>query len=48
MIMCVFAKFCAGTLYDAAVCRNILQITQPRFTPRAPLFEKSLLLNGRF
>jgi hypothetical protein len=35
-------------LYDAVVCGNILQIRETGFTPRAPLFEKSKLLNGRF
>jgi hypothetical protein len=41
MIKCILAKFCGGTLYDAAVGRKILQITETRFTSRAPLFEKS-------
>jgi hypothetical protein len=35
-------------LYDAEVCGNILQIREAGFTPRAPLYEKSYLLNGRF
>jgi hypothetical protein len=35
-------------LYDAVVCGNILQIRETGFTPRAPLFEKSKLLNDRF
>jgi hypothetical protein len=35
-------------LYKAEVCGNILQIRETGFTPRAPLFEKSYLLNSGF
>jgi hypothetical protein len=41
-------KICWQPLNDAVVCSNILQIRETGFTSRAPLFEKSKLLNGRF
>jgi hypothetical protein len=35
-------------LHEAVVCGNILQIRETGLTPRAPLFEKSKILIGRF
>jgi hypothetical protein len=43
-----FAIFCGGMLYDTEIYSNILQIRETSFTSRAPLFEKSNLLNGLF
>jgi hypothetical protein len=37
------SKFCGGSLNDAKVYGNILQIRETGYTSRAPMFEKSKL-----
>jgi hypothetical protein len=48
MIKCVIAKFCGGPLYDAAGCRNILQITESRFTSKPPCLKNHSFYTGDF
>jgi hypothetical protein len=47
-VMYSFSTCGGGPLYGAVVYSKIRQIMETGFTWQSPLFEKLLLLNGRF